>query len=165
MSSPSRSLGPEPTTDTLRQQLITLDSEGQSLKFKRTDLEDQLQSLQKKISENITNIRQKMKELDGALSSEQSAGQQLTFRNSVLNNDDLIDGLCARSQHDVALRIAVHAIANGRGSVDHNNKMAAALMTELAGGLSQLLEPIATRVQQRNDTDDDDPGDHSPPER
>ena len=156
MSSPSRSLGPEPTTDTLRQQLITLDSEGQSLKFKRTDLEDQLQSLQKKISENITNIRQKMKELDGALSSEQSAGQQLTFRNSVLNNDDLIDGLCARSQHDVALRIAVHAIANGRGSVDHHNKMAAALMTELAGDLSQIFEPIAIRVQQRNDNDDDD---------
>ncbi len=156
MSSPSRSLEPQSTTNSLRQQLITLDREGQSLKLKRTDLEDQLQSLQKKISENITNIRQKMKELDRALGSERSAGQQLTFRNSVLNNDDLVEGLCARSQHDVALRIAVHAIANGRASVDHNNKMAAALMTELAGSLSQILKPIATRIQQRNDNDDDD---------
>ncbi|KAK7900418.1 hypothetical protein LTR67_002700 [Exophiala xenobiotica] len=156
MPSPSRSLEPQTTSNILRQQLVALDREGRSLILKRTDLEEQLHFLQNRISENITNIQQKMEVLDRAMSAEEKAGQQLTFRHSVLRSDDVFDGLCARLKHDVALRIAVHAIANGRGSIDHHNKMAAALMTELAGDLSEAFEPIATRIQQLNKNDDND---------
>ena len=161
-SSSSSSPPPTSTTDTLRNQLSELDREGQALRLTKSKLDDRLKVVKGLIAQNINNTRVKMKELDADLAAQQGVKPFQTFLDNLDGDDEIVEGLCRQMQGNAALRIAVHAIANGRGTADHKIRVAAALMTELAGDATQMIQNIATMAQQRvngNVEDGDGDGD------
>lgn len=150
MSSNSRSLEAQqqltfPTND-LREQIISLDTETRNLRAEKARLEVRLASLQKTITTNVNAIRVKMKEIDKGLFVEQRAERQLAFPQGILTNDNIIEGLSLQMKRDTGLKIALYAVANGQGTIENQNKFAAALMTELAGETSQFFQSIAAKV-------------------
>ncbi|KAK6383682.1 hypothetical protein LTS17_002974 [Exophiala oligosperma] len=171
MSFPSLPSSPPPsTTNTLRDQLLDLDREGQALKLKQSKLERRLRAVRKLIAKNINDTRVKMKEFDANLASQQAVKPFEAFFEDLDNVEAIVEGLWHQLQGNAALRIAVHAIANGRGSADHMVRVAAALMTELVGDATQVIQDIAARAQQRvnrngeDDNVDDDNDDNLDPQ-
>ncbi|KIW19836.1 hypothetical protein PV08_00411 [Exophiala spinifera] len=162
MSSLFCSPSPQPSsTNNLHNQLLELERKRRGLKLKKSKLQDRIKVIDTLIADNINDARVKMKDLDASLAAEQAVKPFQTVLDHLNGNDEVVEGLCRQMQGDAALRIAVHAIANGRGTADHKMRVAAAVMTELAGDATQLIQNIATRAQQRvnsdvNGGDDDD---------
>ncbi|KAK4943026.1 hypothetical protein LTR10_017411 [Elasticomyces elasticus] len=134
------------STDDLRQQLLSLDSNPRDLRAEKAQLEAELAAYQTKFDADINAIRVKMDEVDQGLSAEQRVARQLAFGPGIINNDNIIEGLARQMSHDTGLKIALFAIANGRGTVQYKNKFASAILTEMAGETSELFQAVATRV-------------------
>lgn len=165
----SLSLGPhphgerpsQPTTrasETLRDQLRELEREARLLGNDKSQLEHRLEILHQQIAVSDSKIRAKMEELDRLLGDEQAGEKQLAFEDSVLKDDKIVEALRGEMKKHNVLRIALHAMANGRGTVPHINVLSLALMNQLTRETRLFLSQLAVRVLEYDATHSDEPG-------
>ncbi|KAI1618631.1 hypothetical protein EDD37DRAFT_647422 [Exophiala viscosa] len=144
------------STDNLRQQLLSLDTDPRDLRAEKAQLEAELAAIHKKFDADINAIQVKMDEVKRGLSAEKRVARQLAFPQGIINNANIIEGLALQMKHDTGLKIALFALANGRGTVHYINKLAAAIMTELAGETSDFFQTVATRILEVAGTNGDE---------
>lgn len=176
MPSESRSLALQPrptldlqvittalTTDSLRQQLVALDSHAQTLKSQKATLERQLDTVRDQIAANDRQIRFTMRDLDKQLFIDQRTERQPAFRNTILNNDNVVEGLWIQMAQNPALKNALQAIVDEKGTVSDNQQVSQSLMAELFGNTFQFLHSMAVRVLEFDPTNTQQPLGHSNP--
>jgi hypothetical protein len=136
---------------------LALDTEGHDLQDEELRVEAQLTSVRQRIVSNVRQIRQTMKELDVKLmEEEQRAEGRVAVQDSGLANINttVIEGLCRQMRQDTPLKAALLAMTNDRETAGHTNKLALALLTEMAGGeeaVSRMLKAVAARVLEFDD--------------
>ncbi|ETI27456.1 hypothetical protein G647_09646 [Cladophialophora carrionii CBS 160.54] len=133
-------------TDAFRGELHHLDITAQSLRAEKAALLTRLQVVREKIFANDNHIRRTMENLSSELFRSQRAERQPEFQARLLNNDNFIEGMYYQMQAQPQLLKAIHAVTKEEGTVQDNNLIAAAIMTELTGNTFQFGHDVAARV-------------------
>ncbi|EXJ90561.1 hypothetical protein A1O1_03664 [Capronia coronata CBS 617.96] len=141
-------------TEDLRQQLKTLDSESQNLRANQAQLEAQLESLRTRIAANDSVVQVMMEQLDQQVLEDQRAERQSAFRGTVLGTDNVIEALRHKAREDGELKSALLAIVTNRATADDNNKVGAALLTEMSGDVLPFLHDVAARILECDNDND-----------
>jgi hypothetical protein len=133
-------------TDAFRGELHHLDITAQSLRREKAALLSKLQVVREKIFANDNQIRRTMENLSSELFRSQRAERQSEFQASMLDNDNFIEGMYYQVQAQPQLLKAINAITKEEGTLQDNNLVAAAIMTELSGNTFQFGHDVAGRV-------------------
>ncbi|EXJ58050.1 hypothetical protein A1O7_05473 [Cladophialophora yegresii CBS 114405] len=133
-------------TDAFRGELHHLDITAQSLRAEKAALLRKLQAVREKIFANDNHIRHTMENLSSELFRSQRVERQSEFQTSMLNNDHFIEAMYYQMQAQPQLLKAVHAVTKEEGTLQDNNLIAAAIMTELTGNTFQFGHDVAARV-------------------
>ena len=135
---------PEPYD--LREQLHHLDITAQTLKADKATLEKQLKVVRGRIAANDNRIRRTMKDLDKQLFHDQRAERQPAFQTSILEDENVIEGIWTQMQLSPQLQKATEAIVKEEGTLNDNSIVSSAIMTELTGNTFQFAHDVAARV-------------------
>jgi hypothetical protein len=135
-----------PSTDTYRTKLHQLDTTAQSLKGEKASLELQLQQLIQKIFANDAEIRHTMENLGNQLFRDQRTERQAAFIASTLANENVIEGIFYQMQANPQLMRAINNLAKEQGTLQDNNLVAAAIMTELTGNTFAFGHKVSLNV-------------------